>query len=388
MVSSGTRSLTIGKAITVAGIVLMCAGLVFGQAQVAPVPQQPFFDNTGAICSGCLLSTFVAGTTTPLATFSDSALSVQNANPLTLNAAGRNPNGGIYVSAATYKWVLQTPTGGPIYTQDNVPSPSLLTTTGALGSGTANNTTFLRGDQTWAKAWTVVTSTSVGTLNDFAPGLVGNTVVRMNNATLATITGFAGGFDGQRVIVQSVGAGQVDEAHQNASSLAQDRFINFATSGNTSEAAGVGVVEYLYDGTATRWRLVAHEQGAWITPTYSGAFYTASSGTWTVDAGDVQTQAYYLKGRSLTVVWFLSTTSTSATPASLFIANGAWGGFTTSKTTLATYVYNDNAGGNTVGFTQVSAAGTTVPMSKLSGSFSVSTNNTNVFGEIVFEVQD
>jgi hypothetical protein len=117
--------------------------------------------------------------------------------------------------------------------------------------------------------WTTITTTSTGTQNDFAPGLVGNTIVRCNNATLLTITGLAAGYDGQLVKFISVGAGQVDFPHQSASSAAANRQINVATSGNTSLAAGSGIAEYAYDATTARWRLTTHEQGAWIafTPT-------------------------------------------------------------------------------------------------------------------------
>jgi hypothetical protein len=239
--------------------------------------------------------------------------------------------------------------------------------------------------QTMAQG-TVITTTSTGTQNDFAPGLSGHTEIRCNNATLLTITGLTGGFDGQRVRIVSVGAGQVNLSHQTGGT-ATSRFINFATSGDTPLAAGSGVAEYQYDGTTTRWRMVAHEQGAWITPTYASGSYTASSGTWTVDSGDVTTQAYYLKGRMLTIMFYLVTTSVSATPTSLIVSNAAWGSFTVAKTMLNPLVYSDNGGGNTAGFATVSAAGTTLALAKLTGSFSIAANTTSLLGTIAFEVQ-
>lgn len=239
--------------------------------------------------------------------------------------------------------------------------------------------------------WTVVTSTSTGTLNDFAPGLVGNTVVRMNNATLATITGFSGGADGQRLIVESVGAGQVDFAYATSAaglvSAAANRLFNFATSGNTSEAAGVGTAEYVYDGTAARWRLVAHEQGAWITPATVAGNFTASTGTWS--AVTPTTLKYWLKGRTLTVAWYITGTTVSATPTQLLVANGQWGGFTSASNTLNPYTLNDNGAGNIEGPAQATAAGTQIALLKNSaGAFATATTATNVFGELVFEVQD
>ena len=54
-----------------------------------------------------------------------------------------------------------------------------------------------------------------------------------------------------------------------------------------------------------------HEQGAWITPTFSAGDYDGGGGamTWTVESGDVTTCKYYLKGRTL--AWALQLTGTT-----------------------------------------------------------------------------
>lgn len=235
------------------------------------------------------------------------------------------------------------------------------------------------------------TETGTGTLTALAlpTGAVngGVGVIYMNNASAATIQGIAAGAAGQRVRIVSTGAGQVDLAHQNAGATAANRLINFATSGNTPLAAGIGVAELEYDAAAARWRLATHEQGAWITPTYAAGNFTASTGTWTVDSGDVTSFGYFLKGRTVTVEWNLSTTSVSATPATLSIGNGAWGGFTAARQTFNTTVNNDNASGNAVGVSSVGAAATLFGIAKINGNFAIATNATNVFGQIAFEVQ-
>jgi hypothetical protein len=231
----------------------------------------------------------------------------------------------------------------------------------------------------------VQTTTSTGTVNDFAL-TAGANVLRCNNATALTITGFAAGYDGQRMIVRSLGAGQVNFSHQAAGSTAANRLINFATSGDTSLAAGVGEAEFLYDATTARWVLKQHEQGAWITPTYAGGNFTGSGG-WTVDAGDVTTMAYWLRGRTLTVAWSLVTT-TVATGTNLNILNGAWGSFTAAKTMGSAVVLNDNGGGNVIGLVSIVAAATTLVLNKQSAAaWANATNATNTFGELVFEVQ-
>jgi hypothetical protein len=166
-----------------------------------------------------------------------------------------------------------------------------------LGHADTTTSLVLTGNPSSA-TWTTVTTTSTGTQNDFAPGLVGNTIVRCNNATLLTITGLAAGYDGQHVKFESIGAGQVDFPHQSASSSAANRQINFATLGNTSLAAGSGVAEYVYDATTARWRLTSHDQGAWIafTPAFvgPGATYTTQQGF------------YLLRGRTVAVNGYLA----------------------------------------------------------------------------------
>lgn len=137
--------------------------------------------------------------------------------------------------------------------------------------------------------------------------------IRANNATIATIRGLvAGYYDGQVVTIISIGAGQVDLAHQNAGSAAGNRFINMVTSGVTSLALGVGVASYQYDLTTARWRLIAHEQGAYIDMAYASGNFTAQGTTWTVDSGDLVTMAYYVRGNEVTFKLKVLSSSTGA----------------------------------------------------------------------------
>ena len=145
---------------------------------------------------------------------------------------------------------------------------------------------------------TVVTLTLTGNQDDV--DISGATIVRLNNASLLTIRGIAGGINGKRVVFVSIGAGIVEFAHQNANSTAANRLINFATVGNTPLAASVGTCEYEYDAVTERWRLIEHEQGAWITPAYAAGNFTGSGTmTWAVESGDIFAYQYWLKGRTL-----------------------------------------------------------------------------------------
>lgn len=73
-------------------------------------------DSVGNPVAGGKVNTFAAGTATPLATYSDSALTVLNANPVILDSAGRAT---IYLQALGYKIRLDDSNDTVLWTQDN-----------------------------------------------------------------------------------------------------------------------------------------------------------------------------------------------------------------------------------------------------------------------------
>lgn len=79
-----------------------------------------FFNNDGTVLSGGKLYTYSAGTTTPKATYTTSAGNIAHANPIVLDSAGRVPGGEVWLSAATYKFVLNTSGDVLIATYDNI----------------------------------------------------------------------------------------------------------------------------------------------------------------------------------------------------------------------------------------------------------------------------
>lgn len=80
-----------------------------------------FFTNTGAVLTGGKLYTYAAGTTTPLPSYTTSAGNVARTNPVVLDAAGRVPGSGeIWITSASYKFVLTDSTDVLIATYDNV----------------------------------------------------------------------------------------------------------------------------------------------------------------------------------------------------------------------------------------------------------------------------
>lgn len=81
-----------------------------------------FFDDNGDPLSGGLLYVYAAGTTTPVTTYTTVLGTVNNTNPIVLDAAGRTPNE-IWVNGGVlYKFTLRTSLGVLIGTYDNIPA--------------------------------------------------------------------------------------------------------------------------------------------------------------------------------------------------------------------------------------------------------------------------
>lgn len=114
----------------------------YGQTTGALLPNIPpaFTSAAGIAASAARLCAFAAGTTTPLAIYSDSALTTTLPNPNTLDAIGRPTTSGgtaaaIYIQPRNYKFILYAAgatgsacplTGTTIWSRDNVYDAALL----------------------------------------------------------------------------------------------------------------------------------------------------------------------------------------------------------------------------------------------------------------------
>lgn len=104
---------------------------------LAPYLTQQFFTNNGTFNAGGFVQTFAGGTNTPIATFTDVTGTVQNTNPIVLNARGE---ASIWLLPNTsYKFVLLDSAGNTIWTRDNVVNAQLLTLFGGIDTGAANS---------------------------------------------------------------------------------------------------------------------------------------------------------------------------------------------------------------------------------------------------------
>lgn len=367
--SSWGRILRLTAAFVYLLVVVGAAPLHAQPAALVPTPLHQFFDANGDPLDSGTLTFYAAGTTTPQDAYSDASLSTPVSNPYTLTAAGRTSTAIYLSSSLSYKILLKDSAGSTIWTVDHV----------AGGMYLARS----------AMAPQVVTTTATGTQNDLSLASCVTSapcVLRANNATALTINGFSALTAGQILTVVSVGAGDVFLAHQNSSSTASGRMINFATSGSTPLAAGAGVASFVYDGTTQRFRLVAHEQGAWLTPTYAAGDYTAATGNWTVDSGDVSAFRYRLNGRRLEVQLLIATSDVSATPATL--KRAVPGGYTLVAGPSQHARVNNAAAGYASGLAVANSTVIDFYATLAGGGWSLtSSDNTSLEGAFAFEVQ-
>jgi microcystin-dependent protein len=98
---------------------------------------EQFFDNNGIPLNGGLLYTYQAGSSTPLATYTDINGTIANTNPIVLNTAGRLANEVWLTYGFNYKFVLKDSSGVTIGTYDNI--------YGMVGVQTAVGTTIPAG---------------------------------------------------------------------------------------------------------------------------------------------------------------------------------------------------------------------------------------------------
>jgi hypothetical protein len=106
----------------VLGVLLLAVGL---RAQEVPTPtaQIQYFDNSGVVCSGCLLYTYAAGGTTPQNTYTSASGASANANPVVLDSAGR---ANVWTTPGlAYRFDLYTSGSVLLWSVDHIPGGTL-----------------------------------------------------------------------------------------------------------------------------------------------------------------------------------------------------------------------------------------------------------------------
>ena len=116
-----------------------------------------FFTNTGAVLTGGKLFTYAAGTTTPLPSYTTSAGNVARTNPIVLDAAGRVPDGGeIWITSASYKFVLKDSNDVLIATYDNISGIGAASYQVQNFTGTGSQTVFTLSAASFGENYTFV----------------------------------------------------------------------------------------------------------------------------------------------------------------------------------------------------------------------------------------
>jgi hypothetical protein len=117
----------------------------------------------------------------------------------------------------------------------------------------------------------------------------------------------------------------------------------------------------------------------------SGNFTGSGTITWTVASGDQVAYAYTVKGKSVTLSWFINTTTVAGTGVELRLAIPA--GMTSLRSVRTTYFYSD-AGTEGIGLAWQVPGEAFVRLFKSStvSNWSAATNTTIVAGQITFEI--
>lgn len=259
-------------------------------------PRPQFHSASSQVYSGGLLYFYETGTTTPADTYSDTALTTPNTNPVVLDSAGRLPNDVFLNPNVTYKVVLKTSDGVTIWTADPVEDPTANVTAaiqvyagnpnGNL-AGSAGTTGGSSSSMAWditnnllyvctttgsasTAVWTQVGATLAGGVqftgivsptalgadqNDYAPtGNSAASILRQDLSASVTITGLAGGAAGFQKTITNISSSYI-------LTLADDTISTASTAVNRFKLGGANVrlfpgqsIDLFYDNTSSRWR--------------------------------------------------------------------------------------------------------------------------------------
>lgn len=87
---------------------------------LSPIANDQIFDSAGDPLVGGQVETYLAGSSTPAATYTSDTGLVQNGNPIILNALGYAPNAVWLSGGVAYKFIIKNADGAVLRTIDNV----------------------------------------------------------------------------------------------------------------------------------------------------------------------------------------------------------------------------------------------------------------------------
>jgi len=107
-------------------------------AVLTPTPKTAFVDAAGEPLVGGKLYTYIAGTTTLQATYTDSTATTANTNPIILDSRGE---ANVWLGGAIYKFVLKDADDALIWTVDNISAPTAAVSPVLSGNVTIDSNT-------------------------------------------------------------------------------------------------------------------------------------------------------------------------------------------------------------------------------------------------------
>jgi hypothetical protein len=107
-------------------------------AVLTPSPKTAFVDAAGEPLVGGKLYTYIAGTTTLQATYTDSTATTANTNPIILDSRGE---ANVWLGGAIYKFVLKDADDALIWTVDNISAPTAAVSPVLSGNVTIDSNT-------------------------------------------------------------------------------------------------------------------------------------------------------------------------------------------------------------------------------------------------------
>jgi hypothetical protein len=157
-----------------AGALGLAAPLAAQTYSLAPPPYQTVLNNSGAPVNNACVWTYAAGTTTPIATYSNNA-GTPNTNPIRTDSAGRFT--AYLIPGTGYKFVTELPCTPPAHgvvlrTSDNIagtPSASVVTT-GTWLPGLGGTATYTSREGTWVRVGSLVYARGSMTVNAVGTG--------------------------------------------------------------------------------------------------------------------------------------------------------------------------------------------------------------------------
>ena len=265
-----------------------------------------FFDDNGSPLVGGKLYSYAAGTSTLLATYTTSAGTVANTNPIILNAGGRTPNEIWQATGILLKFVLYNSDNELIGTYDGIPSindpfgiNSQLSSVAGTNSITATATPTLTAYATGAIYSFIAANTNSGAATLSIDGLTATSITKNGSVALS-----AGDIQsGKMMLVEYDGTTfQLVNNIVYGGSITNGNIVSLTTplgvanggtgastltSNNVILGNGVAAVQFVAPGSSGN--VLASNGTTWSSTTIQTGFSNVqvftSSGTFTVPAG-------------------------------------------------------------------------------------------------------